>query len=125
MTASAQTDPAVANTILEQIGGERSLFMLGCPQAGGATSYTATSLTIRIKNNPEKKVNRITITLDPTDTYSVRFWRHSPQRFMSKSGRIIDSKYTTVSEHSDIYCDGLMDLIEDKTGWFLTLSRRG
>ena len=52
-------------------------------------------------------INKIVIKLDPSDTYTVEFW---------KIGRAPAFKCTLVSEHYDIYVDSLHDLIQRQTG---------
>jgi hypothetical protein len=92
----------VAQIIAQQLGG-KALFMLGakdmvaCPDA----------LMFRIGRNA-KSINKIVVRLDPSDTYTVEFWR----------GR---SNLRMVSSFSDIYVDSLHGLIESETGMYTSL----
>jgi hypothetical protein len=56
-----------------------------------------------------KKINMVSIILDPSDTYTVEF------------GWIYKNTYQKVSVYSDIYCDMLIDIFESKTQLALTL----
>ena len=97
------TDLAVANTIRTQLG-QRALFMLGAKNLAGDSN----SLGFRIGRNA-KTVNAIRITLDPCDTYTIRFIR------------VRGSKITTVAECSDVYADALHATIERQTGLYTSL----
>jgi hypothetical protein len=55
------------------------------------------------------KSTHVKIILDPSDTYTVKFIR------------VHGTKITTVSEHSDIYCDMLVELFENETGLYTHL----
>lgn len=92
----------VANMIRDQLG-RMAFAMMGASMLSGDHR----SLQFRIKGSP--KVNSIRIVLDPSDTYTVQFWRL----------RGINAKL--VSEFSDIYADSLRRLIEKETGLYLSL----
>ncbi len=65
----------IANTILDQLGGNKFLAMTG------ANHLLADGNTLRMtlpKNN--SRANRLYITLDPDDTYTMRFFRFTPGR---------------------------------------------
>jgi len=95
-------DMTVANTIRDQVG-RMALMMMGASMLSGDHR----SLQFRIKGSP--KVNSIRIVLDPSDTYTVQFWRL----------RGINAKL--VSEFNDIYAENLRGLIEKETGLYLSL----
>ncbi len=103
-----QRDPmTVANTILEQLGGRRFIVMTGAKNLSGEKN----SLTFKI---PKAKsgITHVKVTLDPSDTYTVRF---------IKQARAPSFAITTVKEYSDIYADQLRDLFEHTTGLYTRL----
>jgi hypothetical protein len=109
-TAERSDRIQIAQTIIDQIGGHRALYMLG---AVGQAWATDRGVEIHIKGS--RTVNRITITLDPSDTYSVRFSR------VAKIRNSYEYSDRTVYETDDIYADSLVGLIESKTGLYLRL----
>lgn len=91
----------VAQTIADQIG-RPTLAMLGAHRLCGGP----TSLSFRIGRN-SKGIKAVIVTLDPSDTYTVRFvgQRDWPS-----------CEVFTVSEVSWIYCDQLSEVITDTAG---------
>lgn len=100
-TNHSETDLTVANTILEQLGGGRALMMLGAGQPVGDGS----SLMFSIKGSP-LKVNKIRITLDSDDTYTVEFLRYSR--------KTLDCKH--IAQFSMVYASDLRHVLEFGTG---------
>lgn len=94
-------DLTVANTIRDQLGS--ALRMIGAKNLAG----DANSLRFSIMRGAKDGINKIIIRLDPSDTYTVEFW---------KIGRAPAFKCDQISTHSDIYVDSLHDLIERVTG---------
>lgn len=92
----------VADTILEQLGGNKFIAMTG------AKSLVANenSLTFRLPRGCLNRATYCTIELAPNDTYTVTF------------GRIVKTNYVTVSEHTQVYCDMLQDLFLQQTGLY-------
>lgn len=69
-------------------------------------------LKFQIGRGAKKKINVVEIKLMDNDTYNVRF---------------LYIRGTTIKEIScffGVYCDQLMDLFEDETGFYLTLKAR-
>jgi hypothetical protein len=98
----------VAETILQQLGGSGILGMMcGCKDFVGS----ADSVQFKIGSN-EKRVSLCRIVLDPSDTYTVEFYK----------GRGVNMK--KVRELSDVYADSLKDIFETETGMYLTLRPR-
>ena len=92
-----------ANIILEQLGGSRVLnTMLGIKSL--VASETTKTLTIKFKAVGREGVNTIVIRLDPSDTYTLQFWKC----------RGLQTKM--LMECSDVYADMLIDLCEGATG---------
>jgi len=98
----------VAKTILSQLGGGRFIAMTGAKNLIG----DATSLTFRL---PKAKdgINAVKITLDPSDTYTVRFFRVGDRRTAYAQ--------TDKSVHADIYADTLQELFTRITGLYTHL----
>lgn len=100
----------IARTIQQQLG-NRALFMLGAH----SLLDCGDGLSFRFKGSrrvDERKVNYCKITLDPTDTYTVEFW---------KLGRAVTTDPKLVSKTAGIYCDQLHTLIETETGLYTSL----
>lgn len=60
----------------------------------------------------QKKVTHITVTLDPSDTYTVKF---------QNVGRAPSFKIKDIAEVSDVYAENLRRIIESNTGLYLSL----
>ena len=102
------TDMTVANEIARQLG-RGTLGMIGAKNLAG----DANSLQFSIMRN-DSGINKIVIRLDPTDTYTVEFW---------KIGRAPAFKCEKLHSFSDIYADGLHDLIQRTTGLAVRVPR--
>ena len=97
----------VADTIIEQLGRSiRTISMMI-----GARDFVATDKGVMFRWAAKAKngANKIIITLDPSDTYTVEF------------GRYRAGQYKPVSRHNDVYCDSLKPLFEAVTGLYLSL----
>lgn len=101
------TDMTVANTILEQLGGNRFRVMTGAKNFIGDTK----SLTFRLPGNGFCKdgINCVRVTLNPSDTYTIEFLK------------IRGMKVATVKTMSDVYSDRLRPLVAETTGLALSL----
>ena len=105
----------IASTILWQLGGNRFIAMTGCNHFVGDHN----SLIMRIPRN-HSKANRLTVTYDyGTDTYQMRFWKYTPFRFNSKTGKMIDEKIEDLKVVDGVYCDQLQDIFTEYT-WMYT-----
>ena len=91
----------VANTIIAQLGGEKFLAMTGAKDIfameEGVTFKIPGTMT---RNN----INYIRIFLDPSDTYTVEFWKYEKMRG------------NKLAEHSMVYDDQLQDIFTAETG---------
>lgn len=96
------TTMSVATTILSQLGGGRFKMMTGAHSFTGDTNALVFKL-------PKAKdgIKAVKITLDPSDTYTVTFY---------KQARAPSFKVTVVAEVSDVYADGLTQVFSMKTG---------
>ena len=92
-----------ADTVLEQLGGRQALdIMLGIKSLGVLESTK--TLTVKFKATGREGVNTIVIRLDPSDTYTLQFWKC----------RGLQTKM--LMECSDVYADMLIDLCAEVTG---------
>ena len=86
-----------ADIVLEQLGGRSTLdIMLGIKSL--VASETTKTLTIKFKAVGREGVNTVVIRLDPSDTYTLQFWKC----------RGLQTKM--LMECSDVYADMLIDL---------------
>lgn len=106
----------VANTILEQLGGNKFLAMTG------ANHLVADGNTLRMtlpKN--VSKANRLYITLNSDDTYTMRFFRFTAGHLNKKTFAWIEDKTQEVKMVSGVYCDMLQDIFTATTGMATSL----
>ena len=103
----------IADTILHQLGGNRFLAMTGANHllSDGAT------LRMNLPRNASK-ANRLWVTLDATDTYTVRFFRYSAPRYYSRTHKWSAEKIVEIAEFSDVYADQLQTIFTKVTGMF-------
>lgn len=103
----SQQDLAVANEILQQLGGAGRLrVMIGAHSFMGAPK----SLTVKFRCRNPRRINTIMVALDPSDTYNVSFWC-----ITSKTMRMVGGT------DRDVYADNLRQVIESRTGLYLSL----
>jgi hypothetical protein len=97
----------IAETIVEQCGGTGMIRMIGV----SAIIHGKNSAKVRFKCRALYGINCFEVILDPSDSYTVKFYKSTVKG---------DSlKY----EINDIYCDQLIELIESKTGLKLRMPR--
>lgn len=96
----------VAQTILNQLGGIGKLrLMVGMNQA------VVSENSVKFSFKGSKKSNMCKITLLPSDTYLVQFYKFTKKNL----------SFDTVNEYNDIYSDQLVEIFETSTGLFLSL----
>lgn len=101
----------IAKTILDQLGGNKFLVMTG------VTHLLADGNTLRMtlpKN--ASKANRLYITLDSTDTYTMRFFRYTPGRLNKKTFAWSEDKTEEIKLVNGVYCDMLQEIFTAITG---------
>ena len=103
-----KTDLTVAKTIIQQLG-HKCLYMIGAKKP---YSVWADGVNFRIGRNLGRW-SSISITLNGTDLYDVTFYR------------LRKHKITAEKTHTDIYFDGLHELIETETGMATSLGTMG
>lgn len=95
----------VANTILQQLGGNKFLTMTGSHNLGA----TDNSLQMKLRKS-NSKAQYLVIALQPNDTYKMEF---------VKINRNFDR--TIVKEYNDVYFDQLQKLFTEETGMYTSL----
>jgi len=103
MTDTEQRE--ISNTIIEQLGGGMFRMMTGAKQF----TYGGTTTRFRIGRNG-KGVNMVSVTLAPSDTYSVEFL------WATVKGTTVRSSYT------DVYAEDLRGVFETATGLYTRIS---
>lgn len=96
----------VANTILEQLGGNRFVAMTGAKNFGDVGDGLAFQLSSRMTRN---HCNAVKITLTPMDTYQIKFLKMGSRDL--KVIKIIDG----------VYNDQLQDIFTAETGLYTSL----
>jgi len=92
---------------LQQLGGNRFIAMTGAKNF--VHDSKRNSVSFRIGRGAKDSINHVTVTLDPSDTYTMTFMR------------IRGAKVTEVESVSDVYCDQLQTVFTDITGFYTTL----
>jgi hypothetical protein len=93
----------VAQTIIDQLGGAGKLTAMT-----GAHSFLAMESGVQFKFKGSKQANCIIVKLNPSDTYTVEFWR---------TGRTAKHVLGITSA----YAEDLKPLFEQTTGLYLSL----
>jgi hypothetical protein len=106
--AAQQQSMQIAETIIKQLGGREFIALTGSKQLVALASGVQFSIGTGAKDG----INKCRITLDPSDTYTVEFFRFNG----------IEAK--TISIHDDVYNDSLQDVFERATGFYVTLRAR-
>ena len=105
----------IAQTILSQLGGNKFVAM-----TGAKNFFTnGNDLCFTIGKNMSK-TNRVQITLNGDDTYTMTFKKFTPER-MKKDFTFTEAKVEVVKEYEHIYCDQLQELFTEVTGMYTHL----
>lgn len=107
---------SIATTILEQLGGGRFLAMTGCHHLvdDGRT------LRMSIPRN-FSKANRLYITLDWDDTYTMRFFYYRSGWISTKTGKEVEPKTVEIKTVKGVYFDMLEEIFTSVTGMYTRL----
>lgn len=100
--ASTSTISSIASEIHNQIGRRAFLMM-------GSRTILAGDNSLMFDIRGCEKINKIRVTLDPSDTYTVEFFK------------IRGTTCREVASVEGVYCDNLRDVIESRTGLYLSL----
>ena len=98
----------VANNILAQLGGHRFVVMTGATQVYGS----ADALQFALPARSAKGIAKVRIVLDPSDTYTVTFYKKTRDRF---------APFAAVAELGMVYADQLREIFEAHTGLYTSL----
>ena len=109
-TSTPANDPQIAATILQQLGGRLFIMMTGAKNL----LDSGRGLQFKVGENA-KGITHVRIDLDPSDTYSLKFYR------ITKRGLNVEIK----AEMEMIYADQLKDFFEQETGLYVTMHARG
>ena len=96
----------VAETILQQLGGNKFRVMTG---AKNFMSHNDPGLSFRIPNRASGMPNYVKIRLNSLDYYDVEF------------GRVRGVDYRITSEHDNVPVENLVELFERQTGLYTRL----
>lgn len=109
-----------AQIILEQLGGNKFIAMTG------AKNFVSDGDTLRMtlpRNG--SKANRLYITLDPDDTYTMDFFKYTPPmlKVNHKKGtaEFVECKEEDVKKFTGVYCDQLQELFTEVTKMYTRL----
>lgn len=108
MMTTTKTDMTIANTILEQLGGNKFRAMTGAKDFIG----TEDALRFRLPRGAKGGINKVEVKLDPSDTYTVTFY---------KAGRAPAFRLDVVKALEGVYCDQLQAVFTEATGLFTRL----
>jgi hypothetical protein len=101
----ASTDNGVAATILQQLGAHRFIKMAGARDFLGSENSLMFGLP---RGFAKDGINKVRVTLDPSDTYTVEFMK------ICKRKGIPEVK--TIKKTEGIYCDMLQEVFTRYTG---------
>ena len=107
---------SVADTILQQLGGHKFVVMTG------SSHFVSDKNTLRMKLAKNKsKANKLDITLDDYDSYTMRFYKYTAPRRKPNSFEFTDGKVEEVAKFEGVYCDMLQDIFTQVTGMYTYL----
>lgn len=109
----------VAETILRQLGGNKFIVMTGAKNFIALNEYGG-ALYFQIGKNASK-ANRVKITLQWDDTYTVEFIKYTPYKFNVKTGKETHEKNDVLKTVEGVYCDTLQEVFTDYTGMYTHL----
>ena len=106
----------IGEVILEQLGGNKFVVMTGVNHLVSDKN----SLTMFLPKN-RSKANRLKITLNWDDTYTMRFFRYSSPRMNHKTMTYSSEKVTEIEKFDGIYFDQLPELFTQVKGLYTRL----
>lgn len=102
----------VANVILSQLGGNKFLAMTGAKSLTGSADALTFKLPARFAKSG---ITAVKVKLDPTDTYTVTFYKQLPWT-KANMAKGIAASVIVVKEVSGVYSDSLQDVFTKTTG---------
>lgn len=109
-------NPNVAETILQQLGGNRFVMMTGSKNF----ISNGNSLIMTLTKNMSK-ANRLTVELKWDDTYTMTFAKVSNGKINNKTFEWVEPKNVEVKVIENVYFDMLQDLFTNVTGLYTRL----
>lgn len=106
----------MANTIINQLGGNKFIAMTGAKQ------FLAIENGVRMtigKNTSQ--ANRLEIILNGDDTYSMRFYKYTAPKINSRTLSFTDEKVKEIENINGVYCDMLQEAFTRVTGMYTSL----
>lgn len=110
------SSPFVSQEILKQLGGNKFIVMTGVSNL----VYDDYSLMMTLPKN-KSKANRLKIKLEPTDTYTMTFFKYTGPRKKKNSFEYTEPKSEEIVKYEDVYCDSLQELFTEVTGMYTHL----
>ena len=105
------TNVEKANIILSQLGGSKFTVMTG------SKNFIALENGLRMKLARNiSGANMLEITIDGSDTYSLRFYKHTPGRLNKKTLAYTAERIKEVKSCDDIYAEQLQSIFTSVTG---------
>ena len=112
----------IANDIFNQLGGRHFTAMTGTK--GFVWDEAKQTLRMALTKNASK-ANRLEIIYNYDDTYTMRFYHHTPYRTRIDIEKRIWKEYpekiTEIKTYKHIYCDQLQELFTEVTGMYTRL----
>lgn len=106
----------VADTILQQMGGNKFVVMTG------SKNFVSDGNTLRMSLAKNcSKANRLEVTLDADDLYTMRFYKYTAGRVNKKTWSWIEDKVEEVYTVSGIWFDMLQSVFTQVTGMYTHL----
>ena len=111
---------SIASTILEQLGGNKFIAMTGC------NHFVSDGNTLRMQiPRNAGKANRLWITLDGDDTYTMRFFYYRQGGIRVDNNKMEVKEIPTIEKDiyviSGIYFDQLQEIFTEQTGMYTHL----
>lgn len=107
---------SVANTILQQMGGNKFIVMTG------SKNFLSDGNTLRMSLAKNiSKANRLEVTLDADDLYTMRFYKYTAGRLNKKTWSWTKDKVEEVYTVSGIWFDMLQSVFTQVTGMYTRL----
>ena len=106
----------VANTILQQLGGNRFLTMTGSDKL----TVINNGLRMNLRRN-KSKANMLEIKLNPMDEYEMEFKKFIPGKLNKKTYEYSEAKIETVKRYDGVYFDMLQEIFTSETGMYTKL----
>lgn len=99
------TDPTIAKTIIEQMGGAGKIRAMV-----GVKTFMVSEDGVSFQFKGSRKMNCVRITLDPSDTYTMTLYKLMPKKMELKK----------IGEFDGLFWDQLKPVFERETGLYLS-----